>query len=60
MQIEVWKTLLRRVPAEQIDNLMMMTAQGTELNVQASCAWRRTTWCCAADSPAPTRTAAFS
>jgi hypothetical protein len=34
MQIEVWKTLLKRVPSDQIDNLMMMTAQGTEINVQ--------------------------
>jgi hypothetical protein len=35
MQIEVWKTLLRRVPSDQTDNLMVMTAQGTEINVQA-------------------------
>ena len=35
MQAELWKALLRRVPPEQIDNLMLMTAQGTEINVQA-------------------------
>jgi hypothetical protein len=34
MQSEVWKALLRRVPPEQGDNLMLMTAQGTEINVQ--------------------------
>jgi hypothetical protein len=34
MQTEVWKALLRRVPPEQNDNLMLMTAQGTEVNVQ--------------------------
>jgi hypothetical protein len=35
MQIEVWKSLLRRIPPDQLDNLMVMTAQGTEINVQA-------------------------
>ncbi len=35
MQAELWKELLRRVPPEQIDNLSLMTAQGTEVNVQA-------------------------
>jgi hypothetical protein len=35
MQVEVWKALLRRIPAGQLDNLMLMTAQGTEINVQA-------------------------
>jgi hypothetical protein len=35
MQADVWKALLRRVPPEQIDNLMLMTAEGTEINVQA-------------------------
>src|SRR4051812_20005066 len=35
MQADVWKALLRRIPAEQMDNLMLMTAQGTEINVQA-------------------------
>jgi hypothetical protein len=34
MQADLWKALLRRVPPEQIDNLMLMTAQGTEINVQ--------------------------
>ncbi len=35
MQADVWKALLLRIPAEQMDNLMLMTAQGTEINVQA-------------------------
>jgi hypothetical protein len=35
MQADLWKALLRRVPAEQMDNLVLMTAQGTEINVQA-------------------------
>jgi hypothetical protein len=35
MQADVWKAILRRVPAAQIDNLMLMTAQGTEINAQA-------------------------
>ncbi len=35
MQADLWKALLRRIPPEQLDNLMVMTAQGTEVNVQA-------------------------
>ncbi len=35
MQAELWKALLRRIPAEQTDNLMVKTAEGTEINVQA-------------------------
>jgi hypothetical protein len=35
MQVELWKALLLRVPSDQIDNLMLMTTQGTEINVQA-------------------------
>jgi hypothetical protein len=38
MQADLWKALLRRIPAEHIDNVMLMTAQGTEINVQAL--WR--------------------
>ncbi|HKI31500.1 MAG TPA: hypothetical protein VKA46_06505 [Gemmataceae bacterium] len=34
MQADVWKALLRRIPSEQIDNLMLMTTQGTEINIQ--------------------------
>ena len=34
MQAEVWKAILLRLPPEQIDNLMLMTAQGTEINAQ--------------------------
>jgi len=34
MLAELWKSLLRRIPEQHIDNLMMMTAQGTEINVQ--------------------------
>ncbi len=34
MLAELWKALLRRIPEQHIDNLMMMTAQGTEINVQ--------------------------
>lgn len=35
MQADLWKAILRRIPGEHTDNLMMMTAQGTEINVQA-------------------------
>jgi hypothetical protein len=35
MRADLWKALLRRIPEEQLDNLVMMTAQGTEVNVQA-------------------------
>ena len=35
MQADLWKALLRRIPEEHADNLMLMTAQGTEVNVQA-------------------------
>jgi hypothetical protein len=34
MQADLWKALLRRIPEEHADNLMLMTAQGTEINVQ--------------------------
>ena len=34
MQAEVWKAILLRLPPERIDNLMLMTAQGTEINAQ--------------------------
>jgi hypothetical protein len=35
MLVDVWKALLHRIPAEETDNLMLMTAQGTEINLQA-------------------------
>jgi hypothetical protein len=35
MQADLWKALLRSIPEEHLDNLMLMTAQGTEVNVQA-------------------------
>jgi hypothetical protein len=35
MQADLWKVLLRRIPPEHVDNLVLMTAQGTEINVQA-------------------------
>jgi hypothetical protein len=34
MRADLWKALLRRIPADQFDNLVLMTAQGTEINVQ--------------------------
>lgn len=34
MQADLWKALLRSIPEEHVDNLMLMTAQGTEVNVQ--------------------------
>jgi hypothetical protein len=35
MLVDLWKEFLRRIPPEQIDNLTLMTAHGTEINVQA-------------------------
>ena len=35
MQADLWKALLRSIPEEHLDNLILMTAQGTEVNVQA-------------------------
>lgn len=34
MQAYSWKALLRGIPEEHVDNLMLMTVQGTEINVQ--------------------------
>ena len=35
MQADLWKALLRSIPEAHVDNLMLMTKQGTEVNVQA-------------------------
>jgi hypothetical protein len=35
MRADLWKALLRRIPPEQTDNLVLVMGQGTEINVQA-------------------------
>jgi hypothetical protein len=35
MRADLWKALLHRIPEEMLDNLVLATGQGTEINVQA-------------------------